>query len=164
MPAASLLDGGMRLLPTMALSLAVFCAASPAPALTKSVEHEGCLVSVSAPDWMWQGRTVNVIATARNTSTNDRIVKIALSCPHAYTNSFALPPALFASNTVPSGATVRMAVTGIVPKKTAERCTYPLEIDVRIDDSSEAAPYPLKVIRGSLVESATWSILLPTLR
>lgn len=153
----------MRSSRTTALFLALLCAAAPARALTESVEHDGCKVSVSAPDWIWQGRTVNVIATARNASSSDRIVVVKLSCPHADTNSFALPAALSASDTVPAGTTARLAITGIVPERTAERRTYPLEVEIRIGESSETVPYPLRVIRGSLVESATWSILLPTL-
>ncbi|MBN1670937.1 MAG: hypothetical protein JXR37_07885 [Kiritimatiellae bacterium] len=120
-------------------------------------------VMVFAPDWIWQARDANVMVVAQNTGTEEAGIELSASCADEARPLFGLAQDKTATGKAPAGDKVRMALTGITPGADTPPAVYPFAIRIRVAGHEQKLDWPLKVIRGSLVEAGTWSLLLPAL-
>jgi len=136
---------------------------SSAFAYSERVELGVVQTTVFAPDWIWQGQQVNVMAISENGGDSAQQVALSVTAPAEDVSQFGLPQDLSVGKTIEPGARQRVAITGIVPAKHAPLGVYRFGITVRVGQDERILEYPLKVIRGSLVEAGWWSVWLPAL-
>ncbi len=129
---------------------------------THAMQLGGCRVTVYAPDWIWQGQAVNIIAVAENPGGPSADLSIRVT-PPASGATAGIGSALAVSTNVPAGQQVRMLVGRVTPAANAPKGTYAFRIEAAAGAASDSFDYPLTVIRGSLVEAGLWSVLLPAL-
>ena len=141
----------------------LICDTSYAFAYTEAFSVGGSKVTVFAPDWIWQGQNVNIMFVAENKNTAEKKIDFRLSLPEENKKYFDLPGELSTSGDIPANGKLRLAITGIVPKRNIPLGKYSFFINISSDSLEEQIEYPLKVIRGSLVEAGIWSVLLPAL-
>lgn len=131
-------------------------------AATSEVRLGGCRVTIYAPDWIWQGQAVNIIAVADNAGGPPAALSIRVTPPASGAAAGFVEPLEVATN-VPAGQRVRMFVGRVTPAAAAPKGIYAFRIEARSGASVESFDYRLSVIRGSLVEAGLWSVLLPAL-
>lgn len=134
----------------------------PAEALEHSGVAGDIAFSVFAPDWTWQNRAVNIMFVIENQGAQDAAVTIAMRLPEGQEADFASEPANLAQTvSVPAGATVRAALTGILARSGVPRQVYPCVLRIGSGGLAAEVPYPLRTIRGAVVSSARWAMYLP---
>ena len=119
-------------------------------------------MTVYAPDWIWQGQAVNIIAVADNPGGPAAALSIRVSPPASGAAAGFVEPLEVATN-VPAGQRVRVLVGRVTPAAAAPKGVYAFRIEVKAGTAAESFDYRLSVIRGSLVEAGLWSVLLPAL-
>ena len=132
-------------------------------ALNACASAGGCSVAIFAPDWIWQGETINIMAVARNNSASDAKLAVAAACEAGAEDVFNMPQPSDVSTVVPAGGKVRLAISGIRVLPNARTGISALSIHVASGGDLARIEYPVSIIRGSLVEKGIWSILLPAL-
>jgi len=134
-----------------------------AHALTHSESIKDINIIVYAPDWIWQKNAVNILITLENTGSESAELTLNLNFPEnnadhvTYENADAENTTL----TIPAGESIRHAFTNIEALGGVQRQTYPFSIDAALADSSITINYPLTTIRGPVVSSAKWALILP---
>jgi hypothetical protein len=132
-------------------------------ALTETKNLSDLNITVYAPDWIWQKNAINILVTIENTGTNSGDITLDLNLPAEYKGHFSFEDNVFNTQTlnISSGESVRYAFTNIEALGDVPRQTYPFEIVISLGETVATFDYPLTTIRGPVVSTATWAILLP---
>ncbi len=130
--------------------------------LNADISLGDCRVTTFAPDWIWQGETVNIMAVARNQGPSETKLSLSAHCPAESEDVFVMP-ADAVSTVVPPYGRARIAICGIRVSPTARTGIHSLSIGATCCGENAQIVYPISIIRGSLVEKGVWSILLPAL-
>lgn len=154
-----------RAIPRILASILMFMVSSSVHALTHTETVDDLTVTVYAPDWIWQKSTVNILVTVENSGTEDQSVHLALTPPESHADHFTIEPGIVEGTTlvVPAGDSLRHAFTNIVALGDVERQTYDFSINTTVDEKTIDIAYPLTTIRGPVVNTAKWAMMLPAI-
>ena len=144
------------------LGLIVACSIQPrASALTQTGSIGDLNFSVYAPDWTWQKRDINILAILENTGAEDAEVTLSLAFPPGKEDHFTYDGDLLTTLTVPAGETVRHAFTDILALDGVPRQVYDFELIVEYAGHEARVAYPVRTIRGAVVNPGKWALVLP---
>lgn len=144
------------------LMLIVACLIQPdARALTQTGSVGDLRFSVYAPDWTWQKRDINILAIFENAGDIDAEVTLNLVFPPGKEEHFAYEGSRETTITVPSGETVRHAFTNILALDGVPRQVYDFELIVKCAGNETRVAYPVRTIRGAVVNPGKWALVLP---
>lgn len=132
-------------------------------ALTQTEPLGDVIITVYAPDWIWQKSMVNVLVTLENTGEESAEIALKLDFPEDDADHFQYGNADSENVTImiPAGESVRHAFTNIEALGGVERQEYDFWIEAAAGDESLSFPYPLTTIRGPVVSGAKWAMFLP---
>jgi hypothetical protein len=138
---------------------------SPALAMTASDDLDSIHYTVYAPDWIWQQNAVNILVVLKNDGDADVEAGLALVLPAEFADHFDYTRGDEENRTVtvPAGETVRHAFTNIVARSGVPLQTYDFQLLIDDGAQSRIVNYPLRTIRGPVVNSARWAALLPAI-
>lgn len=134
-----------------------------AAALTESGTVGNVYFTVYAPDWTWQKQNVNVLFVLTNQAATPQDATVALELPQGKETHFKTPSPTESTAHIPSGETVRQALTNVFACDGVPLQTYDFSVSVRCGDSVARMAYPLSTIRGAAVSSAQWALFLPAI-
>jgi hypothetical protein len=119
--------------------------------------------TVYAPDWIWQKNAVNILVVLENEGSQPADCTVQLVFPKSLAEHFDFDPKIeeVSSFHIPPRTTVRHAFTNIEALGGVELQTYPFQVQIARGTRPEIVEYPLTTIRGPLVSSAQWAMLLP---
>jgi hypothetical protein len=136
-----------------AAALIIAATGGPALALVSTGEVCGVQFCVYAPDWAWQSSTVNVMIRVNGDEAQAADLKPSLVLPED--SPFGLePPKLrrIGSN---------IAFTGLRLRADAPLGTNSLSVTIANGDDTVTVPYPLRVVRGPLLNPSRWAVAAP---
>lgn|GEM_PF-851238 len=146
----------------VSLTLITACTIQPrAHALTRTGRVGDLNFSIYAPDWTWQKRDINILAILENAGDEDTEVVLNLVFPPGKEDPFAYDGERQATLTVPSAETVRYAFTNILSLDGVPRQVYDFELTVRCAGHEAHVAYPVRTIRGAVVNPGKWALVLP---
>ncbi|MFP6581471.1 MAG: hypothetical protein VCD00_02830 [Candidatus Hydrogenedentota bacterium] len=136
-----------------------------AQALTHTETINDLTITVYAPDWIWQKSAVNILITIENSGSTEESVHLALTPPDLHVDHFTIDPGIIQGTTlvIPADDSLRHAFTNIIALGHVERQVYDFSITATTDDQSVTVSYPLTTIRGPVVNTAKWAMMLPAI-
>lgn len=146
---------------TLAVLVLAVCLPGGAFAFQQTYSLGNVDVAVYAPDWTWQKRDINILIVARNEGTQTEQISAALTLPEGKENDFSFAGEPVCTLVAAPKGIARAAFAGIAAKDGVPKQTYHFSIRLHAGNGDAVADYPVKTIRGAVVNSGNWALYLP---
>ena len=162
----------MRRVVTTAVALfpVLFCSTfAPAWGLTETGEVGEVAYSIYAPAWTWQEQKINILVKAENNSAEARTFTVQLHLTADAPNAFKPPEArddeslLVKTAELSPGEVRRVAIVNVKATSESGIGDYVLRIRLAAGGREAQVDYPVEIIRGAVVRSEKWVMLLPVI-
>lgn len=133
----------------------------PSVALETSGDIEDISYKIFAPSWTWQKRDINILVVLKNSGQDIRHVYVELNFPEDKSDHFDYDGDNRLDVSVIAGQTVRQAFTRIRARDRVPLQTYNFSLNIATEDDRVRVDYPVKTIRGAVVNPGKWALYLP---
>lgn len=151
-----------KLIATFIMAACIVAAFSgDARALSKTEQLGDIRVSVFAPDWTWQKRDINILATFENQGVAPVKAALSVQFPPGLETHFQFTGEPAVTLSLNPGETQRAAFTAITALDGVPCQEYAFALKARSGAETIRIPYPVRTIRGEVVNPGKWALYLP---
>ena len=137
----------------------------PLYAFTRTVEVNDLVFHLYGPDWIWQGRDVNLLIVAENRGGSARLARVVLVSmgEKSYRPGFSYSGPDTLDFSVPPHGRAMSAFVGLTARKDVTLGRYTLPVSFSCDGISKRVENGVRIIRGEAVRPGLMVVVVPSL-